>query len=134
MFQLLYQPEYSNRIWGVIGPNDNPGVANFVAPISANSGLLTVNKLIITINSTLQILMGGINLVWIALASKITHICFSELNSCQVKSALLWLLINTMKTVIIVQQCNWKYVKGSGDFFVGIMSTLMWLEKQVQLR
>ena len=44
MFQLLYEPDYSNRIWGVIGPDDNPGVANFIAPISANSGLLTVSK------------------------------------------------------------------------------------------
>ena len=43
LFKLLYNPEYVNNIWGVIGPNDNPGVANFVAPISANSGLLTVS-------------------------------------------------------------------------------------------
>ena len=47
MFQLLYEPEISNRVWGMIGPNDNPGVANFVAPISANSGLLTVSKIYI---------------------------------------------------------------------------------------
>ena len=33
--------------------------------------------------------------------------CYSELNSCQVKSAVLWLLFNTMKIVIIMQQCNY---------------------------
>ncbi|MGJ8945911.1 hypothetical protein AB9K17_23770, partial [Salmonella enterica subsp. enterica serovar Kentucky] len=43
LFQFFKnRPEYSDRIWGMIGPNDNPGVANFIAPISARFGLLTV--------------------------------------------------------------------------------------------
>ena len=52
IFQLLYEPEVSNQIWGVIGPNDNPGVANFLAPISTNFGLLTVSNIIILMHNS----------------------------------------------------------------------------------
>ena len=48
MFQLLYEPDVFNHIWGVIGPDDSPGVANFIARISANFGLLTVSTIIHT--------------------------------------------------------------------------------------
>ena len=48
MFQLLYEPEVFNHIWGVIGPDDSPGVANFISRISANFGLLTVSTIIHT--------------------------------------------------------------------------------------
>ena len=40
--ELLYTPD-SIKVWGLIGPDDNPGVANFIAPLSANSGLMTVS-------------------------------------------------------------------------------------------
>ena len=41
ILDLLYSNDLES-VWGVIGPGDDPGVADFIAPISENSGLTTV--------------------------------------------------------------------------------------------
>lgn len=38
----LLQSNDSENVWGVIGPGDDPSVADLIAPISENSGLITV--------------------------------------------------------------------------------------------
>ena len=38
----LLRSNYSGSVWGVVGPGDDPNVANFIAPIAENSGLITV--------------------------------------------------------------------------------------------
>ena len=38
----LLRSNYSDRVWGVIGPGDDPRVADFIAPMNENAGLMTV--------------------------------------------------------------------------------------------
>ena len=39
----LLRSNDSDRVWGLVGPGDNPIISDFIAPISANSGLLMVS-------------------------------------------------------------------------------------------
>ena len=38
----LLRSNYSDSVWGVIGPGDDPRVADFIAPMHENAGLMTV--------------------------------------------------------------------------------------------
>ena len=42
--KFLYTPNV-NKVWGIVGPDDNPGVTSFIAPMSVNAGLMTVSLL-----------------------------------------------------------------------------------------
>ena len=38
----LFHSNDSESVWGVIGPGDDPSLTDFIAPISEDSGLITV--------------------------------------------------------------------------------------------
>ena len=40
----LLHSNYSENVWGVIGPGDDPDVASFIASIAENLGLITVRN------------------------------------------------------------------------------------------
>ena len=42
ILELLHTPEL-DRVWGIVGPGDDPSVSNFIAPLAANGGLLMVS-------------------------------------------------------------------------------------------
>ena len=41
ILDLLHSND-SEIVWGIIGPGDDPSVADFIAPIAKNSGLISV--------------------------------------------------------------------------------------------
>ena len=41
ILDLLHSND-SEIVWGIIGPGDDPSVADFIAPIAENSGLISV--------------------------------------------------------------------------------------------
>lgn len=49
----LLRSNYSDSVWGVIGPGDDPRVTDFIAPMNENGGLMTVRLLILISDSNI---------------------------------------------------------------------------------